>query len=127
MKTFTLRLTDTEAKMLDRLSLIYGKSKNSVITSILADKYSSIDENAQIIDGEILDLSNDIYFGLSVYETLFINRKTENISGKDFLACKRALEYSLDLCSEEGYELANNIEDKLKDLYELLDAERVIS
>jgi hypothetical protein len=99
MKTFTLRLSDIEADILDRLSIVYGKSKNSVITSILAKEYSSIDPGTRIIGGEALWISDDTTFGCDVFEYLYPEDK--NISERDFLICKRALEFSAEKCTDE--------------------------
>ena len=42
MKTFTLRLTDSEAEALSRLSSCYGMSKNKMLTTLIAKTYTDM-------------------------------------------------------------------------------------
>jgi len=42
MKTFTLRLTDSEAEALNRLSSCYGMSKNKMLTTLIAKTYTDM-------------------------------------------------------------------------------------
>ena len=73
MKTFTLRLSDTEAEILERLNYILGPSKNKSIARILKDVYQSIDPN-YYLNGTVSDAADlaAIYYSAA--------GQTENIS-----------------------------------------------
>lgn len=43
MKTFTLRLTDTEAEALERIAYFRGVSKNTALTAMIAEEYNNIE------------------------------------------------------------------------------------
>lgn len=66
MKTFTLRLTDTEAEALERLAALLKVSKNQAIKEVIAEKYCLFDVAATCIDGELDQLTFLSDFPLSV-------------------------------------------------------------
>lgn len=58
MRTITIRLTDTEAWALDRLAGVNGLSKNKQIVNLIAKEYGAIDPDADIVEGEIISISD---------------------------------------------------------------------
>ena len=59
MITFTLRLQELEAEALERLSFVYGTSKNRLINSLIAKEYESFinGEETTPTDTELLYIS----------------------------------------------------------------------
>ena len=53
MKTFSLRLTDNESIALERMARVNGVSKNKQIQQIIAEAYSKLDTNCDILLGEL--------------------------------------------------------------------------
>lgn len=52
MKTFTLRLTDGQAEILERISFYEEKSKNKIITDLIEDRYEVITETDPIYNAD---------------------------------------------------------------------------
>ena len=59
MKTFTLRLDDTQAEALERLAAIKGKSKNVLINELIAAEYNAWDNYSLWYDGIVVNITSD--------------------------------------------------------------------
>ena len=70
MKTFTLRLNDTEAIALGRLAALHKTSKNEVLKQILIEEYEIFDNNAEVIDDELEQLTYAGHFPFAVEAAL---------------------------------------------------------
>lgn len=58
MKTFTLRLQDSEAEALERLAFVHGVSKNKILIALISNSYFAIPteiiSTAEAVDPEML-------------------------------------------------------------------------
>lgn len=70
MKTFTLRLTDTEAEALERLAAIHKVSKNQLIKNIITAEYTDVDPMAICVDNEIDCISSAADFPRAVDDSI---------------------------------------------------------
>lgn len=57
MKTFSLRLTDLETEALERLARVNGLSKNKQIQALIVRAYIEVDEDAQVIMGDLQSIA----------------------------------------------------------------------
>lgn len=97
MKTFTLRLTELEADALERLAYVNGKSKNKMITSMIANAYGDTDTGSLVLGDEIINMSLDNDFWRGAKEALFDKMNDERyLADEDVIKVLRAVEYAME-------------------------------
>ena len=102
MKTFTLRLTDTEAEALERLAALLKVSKNQAIKEVIAEKYCRFDVVATCIDGELDQLVTLSDFPQSVAKS--------DYSGATYIYELRAAKYVRNVYAESGDAAETDVE-----------------
>ena len=117
MKTFTLRLDDTQAEMLERLAAFNGKSKNVLINELIAHEYVRWDYYALWYDGIVADITIDSDLGDIVAQYAEDEISSETLSAKDtrkvIVTALRAYDYSINKMIDAGNdERAKELEER---------------
>lgn len=132
MKTFTLRLDDTQAEALERLAALKGRSKNVLINELIAAEYNAWDNYSLWYDGIVVNITSD--------EDLYaiVRQRARDILDPELTpnACKeykreaivtalRAFDYSINKTLEAGDEakaatIATEKEDFISDNYDIM-------
>lgn len=94
MKTFTLRLNETEAEALDRMAAVEGISKNELLRAMIVRKYTGIDSICAWIEDELLMITDLSDFTAAIEQT-FNEREINgtHIKEKEVI---RAYDYAMD-------------------------------
>ena len=111
MKTFTLRLTDEETEMLERMAYIYGKSKNKVITELMKQAYLTMDLFAE----KTGFISDNMDFAKSVYKEMIEGYRAGAYTTPELLAADNYIDYAIE--HTENAEELNALEKMKEDLY----------
>lgn len=113
MKTITIRLSENEAKALDRLASVSGLSKNKQIVHLIASAYGELDKGAVIIKGDILSVTQGLEWAKLVNDDL----ADKEISKKEIEEAIRIVQYVLDNeCGSAQDDEISNIKDLRKNL-----------
>lgn len=91
MKTFTLRLTDDEAEALERIAYFRGVSKNTALTTMIAEEYDNI-EPGSVEDFKIWFVSCPEDLAGSVGRDLFVNAENRG----DMVEAIKYFEYGIE-------------------------------
>ena len=113
MKTINIRLSEDEAKALDRLASVSGLSKNKQIVHLIASAYGEIDKGAVIIKGNILSVTKGMEWAQFVHDDL----ADKEISKEEIEEAIKIVQYVLDNeCGSAQDDEISNIKDLRKNL-----------
>lgn len=111
MKTFTLRLDDTQAEALERLAAIKGKSKNVLINELIATEYNAWDYYSLWYDGIVVNITSDedLYAIVRQRAEEILNSEITPSTSKEYIreviaTTLRAFDYSANKVLESGSE-----------------------
>jgi len=68
MRTITIRLSEVEAWALDRLAGVNGLSKNKQIVNLIVKAYGEIDEDADIVENELIAIADGQGWAKTAYD-----------------------------------------------------------
>lgn len=111
MKTFTLRLDDTQAEALERLAAIKGKSKNVLINELIATEYNAWDYYSLWYDGIVVNITSDedLYAIVRQRAEEILNSEITPSTSKEYIreviaTTLRTFDYSANKVLESGSE-----------------------